>query len=255
MNVNASSSKPLYDMYVKMKIYKETGCEETATALLLHYEPIVRMAVGKMSRSRPDLYEDLFQVGQMSLLRLFTQYDSTLDTPFEAYAMKSLIGHLKNYLRDKSWYIQVPRRIKEKGALVQRALDELTVKLERSPNMDEMAAYLELSTEETIEILAGRDYYHYTSLDTPLSNEGDSATLGDMIAGSTDDYHSLERRMDLEEAMTCLKEEERKVIHLIYQEGQSQRHIADQLGISQMSVSRIQKRAIVKLKTVLTPST
>lgn len=255
MNVNASSSKPLYDMYVKMKIYKETGCEETATALLLHYEPIVRMAVGKMSRSRPDLYEDLFQVGQMSLLRLFTQYDSTLDTPFEAYAMKSLIGHLKNYLRDKSWYIQVPRRIKEKGALVQRALDELTVKLERSPNMDEMAAYLELSTEETIEILAGRDYYHYTSLDTPLSNEGDSATLGDMIAGSTDEYQSLERRMDLEEAMTCLKEEERTVIHLIYQEGRSQRHIADQLGISQMSVSRIQKRAIVKLKTVLTPST
>lgn len=252
MNVNASSSKPLYDMYLKMKIYKETACQETATALLLHYEPIVRMAVGKMSRSRPDLYEDLYQVGQMSLLRLFTQYDSTLDTPFEAYAMKSLIGHLKNYLRDKSWYIQVPRRIKEKGALVQRALDELTVKLERSPNIDEMAAYLELSPEETIEILAGRDYYHYTSLDTPLNSEGDSATIGDMIAGSTDEYQSLERRMDLEEAMTCLKEEEKKVIHLIYQEGLSQRQIADQLGISQMSVSRIQKRAILKLKAVLT---
>ncbi|MZQ82517.1 sigma-70 family RNA polymerase sigma factor [Paenibacillus sp. 5J-6] len=252
MNVNASSSKPLYDMYLKMKIYKETACQETATALLLHYEPIVRMAVGKMSRSRPDLYEDLYQVGQMSLLRLFTQYDSTLETPFEAYAMKSLIGHLKNYLRDKSWYIQVPRRIKEKGALVQRALDELTVKLERSPNIDEMAAYLELSTEETIEILAGRDYYHYTSLDTPLNSEGDSATIGDMIAGSTDEYLSLERRMDLEEAMTCLKEEEKKVIHLIYQDGLSQRQIADQLGISQMSVSRIQKRAILKLKAVLT---
>lgn len=254
MNVNASSSKPLYDMYLKMKIYKETACQETATALLLHYEPIVRMAVGKMSRSRPDLYEDLYQVGQMSLLRLFTQYDSTLDTPFEAYAMKSLIGHLKNYLRDKSWYIQVPRRIKEKGALVQRALDELTVKLERSPNIDEMAAYLELSTEETIEILAGRDYYHYTSLDTPLNSEGDSATIGDMIAGSTDEYQTLERRMDLEEAMTCLKEEEKKVINLIYQEGHSQRQIADQLGISQMSVSRIQKRAILKLKAVLTPN-
>lgn len=254
MNANASSSKPLYDMYVKMKIYKETSCPETATELLLHYEPIVRMAVGKMSRSRPDLYEDLFQVGQMSMLRLFTQYDSTMDTPFEAYAMKSLIGHLKNYLRDKSWYIQVPRRIKEKGSLVQRALDELTVKFERSPNVDEIAAYLELSVEETIEILAGRDYYHYTSLDTPLTTEGDSATIGDMIAGSTDDFQSLERRMDLEEAMTCLKEEERKVIGLIYREGHSQRQIADQLGISQMSVSRIQKRAIVKLKAVLTPS-
>lgn len=253
MNAKASSatSKPLYEIYSKMKIYKETACQEAATELLLHYEPIVRMAAGKMSRSRPDLYEDLFQVGQMSLLRLFTQYDSTMDIPFEAYAMKCLIGHLKNYLRDKSWYIQVPRRIKEKGSQVQRALDELTVKLERSPNVDEIAAYLELSPEETIEILAGRDYYHYTSLDTPLTTEGDSATIGDMIAGSTNDYVALERKMDLEEAMGCLKEEERNIIAMIYHEGYSQRHIADQLGISQMSVSRIQKRAMDKLKTVL----
>ncbi|KRE73793.1 sigma-70 family RNA polymerase sigma factor [Paenibacillus sp. Soil750] len=247
-----SSSDPLYEIYEKKKIYKETGCQEAATALLLHYEPIVRMAVAKMSRSRPDLYEDLFQVGQMSMLRLFTQYDHAMEVPFEGYAMKSLIGHLKNYLRDKSWYIQVPRRIKEKGAQIQRALDELTAKLERSPNVDEIAAYLELSPEETIEILAGRDYYHYTSLDTPLTSEGDGATIGDMIAGASDDYQALERRMDLAEAMDCLKEEERTVIGMIYQEGQSQRHIADQLGISQMSVSRIQKRAMSKLKTALT---
>ncbi|TXK74802.1 sigma-70 family RNA polymerase sigma factor [Paenibacillus sp. N3.4] len=251
MNANASSSKPLYEMYAKMKIYRETACKETATILLLHYEPIVRMAVGKMSRSRPDLYEDLFQVGQMSMLRLFTQYDSTMEIPFEAYAMKSLIGHLKNYLRDKSWYIQVPRRIKEKGSLVQRAVDELTVKLERSPNIEEISAYLELSQEETIEILAGRDYYNYTSLDTPLASEGDSATIGDMIAGPSDDYQTLERRMDLEEAMVCLKKEEKKVIELIFNEGLSQRQIADLLGVSQMSVSRIQKRAIDKLKGVM----
>jgi RNA polymerase sigma-B factor len=247
-----SSSDPLYEIYEKKKIYKETGCQEAATALLLHYEPIVRMAVAKMSRSRPDLYEDLFQVGQMSMLRLFTQYDHAMEVPFEGYAMKSLIGHLKNYLRDKSWYIQVPRRIKEKGAQMGRALDELTAKLERSPNVEEIAAYLELSSEETMEILAGRDYYHYTSLDTPLTSEGDGATIGDMIAGTSDDYQAIEHRMDLAEAMDCLKEEERTVIGMIYQEGQSQRHIADQLGISQMSVSRIQKRAMMKLKTALT---
>lgn len=251
----ASSSDPLYDIYEKKKIYKETGCQEAATALLLHYEPIVRMAVGKMSRSRPDLYEDLFQVGQMSMLKLFAQYDHAMEVPFEGYAMKSIIGHLKNYLRDKSWYIQVPRRIKEKGAQIGRALDELTAKLERSPNVEEIAAYLELSSEETIEILAGRDYYHYTSLDTPLTSDGDGgATIGDMIAGTSDDYQVLERRMDLAEAMDCLKEEERTVIGMIYQEGQSQRHIAEQLGISQMSVSRIQKRAMLKLKTALTPN-
>ncbi|WP_409340687.1 sigma-70 family RNA polymerase sigma factor [Paenibacillus sp. MBLB4367] len=254
MNVN-ESSKPLYEMYSKMKIYKETECEETATVLLLHYEAIVRTAAGKMSRNRPDLIEDLYQVGQMAMLRLFKQYDSSTNIPFEAYAMKSLIGHLKNYLRDKSWYIQVPRKIKEKSSLVQRTIDELTVKLERSPNVEEIAAVLELTPEETIEILAGRDYYNYTSLDTPLSNEGEgSATIADLIAVPSDDYRLLETRMDLIEAMDCLKQEEKQVLYLIYDEGQSQRQIAEQLGVSQMSVSRIQKRAIDKLKQVLSES-
>jgi RNA polymerase sigma-B factor len=235
-----------------MQAYQETNSKDAATALLLHYEPIVRMAAGKMSRSRPDLYEDLFQVGQMSMLRLFKQYDAALGIPFEAYAMKCIIGHLKNYLRDKSWYIQVPRRVKEKGLLVQNTIDELTATLERSPKIEEIAEHLGLSEEETIEILAGRDYYHYTSLDTPLSSEGDSATIGDLIAVQADDYGALEKRLDLEEAMGQLKPEEQRVLVLAYHKGYSQRTIADQLGISQMSVSRIQKRVITKLKELLT---
>ncbi|MFD0869588.1 RNA polymerase sigma factor sigma-28 [Chlamydia abortus] len=231
--------------------YQQTEDNEIATDLLLHYEPIVKMAAGKMSRNRPDLYEDLYQVGQMALLRLFKQYDSTLGIQFEAYAMKSLIGHMKNYLRDKSWYIQVPRRIKEKGLMIQQAVDELTMKLERSPNVDEIAEYLELTTEETIEVLAGRECYNYVSLDTPLANDEGSATIGDLIGSDADDFGMVEKRLDLNEALLLLKEEEKKVLMLVFNEGQSQRSIAQVLGISQMSVSRIQKRAIEKLKQYL----
>ncbi|WP_231594104.1 sigma-70 family RNA polymerase sigma factor [Paenibacillus algorifonticola] len=234
-----------------MQTYRDEGCNEAATALLVHYEDIVRMAASKMSRSRPDLYEDLYQVGQMSLLRLFKQYDPSIGIPFEGYAMKSVIGNLKNYLRDRSWYIQVPRRVKEKGSMLQHAIDELTVKLERSPKVEEIADHLELTQEETIEILAGRDYYHYTSLDTPLTSEGDGASIGDLIANPSDEFRALDMKLDIGEAMKSLKEEEQTVIHLIYQEGHSQRMIADKLGVSQMSVSRIQKRAIEKLRAWL----
>ncbi|GIP40028.1 RNA polymerase sigma-B factor [Paenibacillus sp. J31TS4] len=240
------------DMIGAILLYQQSSDNEVATSLLLHYEPIVKMAAGKMSRNRPDLYEDLYQVGQMSLLRLFKQFDSTLGIQFEAYAMKSLIGHMKNYLRDKSWYIQVPRRIKEKGLLIQQAIDDLTMRLERSPNVDEIADYLGLSTEETIEVLAGRECYNYVSLDTPLSNDEGSATIGDLIGSEADDFSTIEKRLDLQEAFVHLKEEEKKVLMLAYQEGQSQRNIAQVLGISQMSVSRIQKRAIEKLKKLLT---
>jgi RNA polymerase sigma-B factor len=250
MNLNSSSFQQS-EMNDYIQQYQQTNSNEIATKLIMYYQPIVKMAAGKMSRNKPDLYEDLFQVGQMSMLRLFQQFDSSMGIPFEAYAMKSIIGHLKNYLRDKSWFIKVPRRIKEKGLLIQHAVDELTVKLERSPRMEEIANYLELTVEETIEIMAGRESYNYISLDTPLSNDEDSSTIGDLMGSQANDYQSFEMRADLEQALIQLKKDERIIIFLAYNEGQSQRQIAEQLGVSQMSVSRIQKRAISKLKELL----
>jgi len=231
--------------------YQQTKDNEIATVLIRKYEPMVKMAAGKIARNRPDLYEDLYQTGQMALIRLLQQYDIYLGIPFEPYAMKSMIGHMKNYLRDKSWYIQVPRRIKEKGALVQHAIDELTVKFERSPSVDEIAEYLDLTPEETIEVLAGRECYHYVSLDSPLSQDESAATLGELISADVNDFDSVEKRMDLQQALGQLKEQEQKVLILAFQDGQSQRAIAQKLGVSQMSVSRIQKRATEKLKQIM----
>jgi RNA polymerase sigma-B factor len=246
--------RPAFSAHELIAQYQETGCNEVATTLLLKYESLVKMAAGKMSRNRPDLYEDLYQVGQMSMLRLFKQFDVAQGVQFEPYMMKSVIGHMKNYLRDKSWYVQVPRRVKEKGGRIQEAIDRLTVILERSPNVEEIAADVELTVEETIEILAGREYYHYVSLDTPLSTEENGATIGDLLGTEKDDFQQLERRLDIEEAMRQLKPEEQQVLHLAYVEGQSQRMIAQELEVSQMSVSRIQKRALDKLKMFLAES-
>ncbi|GIP54605.1 sigma-70 family RNA polymerase sigma factor [Paenibacillus vini] len=234
--------------------YQQTKDNDIATVLIQKYEPMVKMAAGKIARNRPDLYEDLYQVGQMALIRLLQQYDIEMGIPFEPYAMKSMIGHMKNFLRDKSWYIQVPRRIKEKGALVQQAIDELTVKLERSPDVKEIADFLDLSVEETVEVLAGRECYHYVSLDSPLSQEESAATLGELISSEADDYDTVEKRMDLQQALSQLKEQEQQVLLLAFQEGQSQRAIAQKLGVSQMSVSRIQKRATEKLKQIMSNS-
>ncbi|UHA74765.1 sigma-70 family RNA polymerase sigma factor [Paenibacillus sp. 481] len=248
MNVGSMNAD---DPNVLIFQYQETGDNEIATILIQKYEPMVKMAAGKISRNRPDLFEDLQQVGNMALIRLLQQFDGSLGIPFEAYAMKSIIGHMKNFLRDKSWYIQVPRRIKEKGALIQQTIDELTMELERSPNVDEIAARLELSVEETVEVLAGRECYHYVSLDTPLSQEESAATLGELISTEADDYDAVERKMDLLEAMQELQVEEREVLTLVYDEGLSQRAAAERMGVSQMSVSRIQRRATDKLKHIL----
>jgi RNA polymerase sigma-B factor len=250
MNSQPAKQPPLSNAELILA-YQNNPTNDTATLLIVHYEPMVRMAAGKISRNRPDLYEDLMQIGQIALLRLFKQFDISLGVQFEPYAMKSIIGHMKNYLRDKSWYVQVPRRIKEKGIAVQQAVDELTVRLERSPRIDEIAEHMELSVEETTEILAGRELYHYVSLDTPTSEEENTTTLGDLIGSSADDYASVDKKLDLQAAMSRLKPQEQQVLLLAYQEGLPQRNIADQLGVSQMSISRIQRRAIEKLKQLL----
>lgn len=250
MSLDSSTSKQ-EEMNRRIQEYQETHSNEIATELILYYQPIVKMAASKMSRNQTDMYEDLFQVGQMSMLRLFQLFDCSLGIPFEAYAMRSIIGYLKNHLRDKAWFIQVPRRIKEKGLMIRSAVDELTVILERSPRMDEIASFLELSLEETIEIMSGYESSYYLSLDTPLSNEEGSSTMGDLIGSQADDYKSFEMRTDLEDAMSQLKKDERIIIFLGINEGQTQREIAEQLSISQMSVSRIQKRALSKLKVFL----
>jgi RNA polymerase sigma-B factor len=231
--------------------YKRHPTDELATALIRYYEPMVKVAAGKLSRNRPDLYEDLLQIGQMALLQLFQRFDDELGGPFEPYAMKSMIGLMKNYMRDKSWYVQVPRRIKEKGVLLQQTVDELTVKLERSPKVEEIAEQLGLTVEETLELIAGRELYHYVSLDAPVAENGTTSTLGDLIGAPSDEFDAIERRTDLEKAFAGLKPEERKVLDLAYNEGLSQRAIAERLNVSQMSVSRILKRTTDKLRAMM----
>ncbi|WP_256761207.1 sigma-70 family RNA polymerase sigma factor [Cohnella sp. WQ 127256] len=250
--MSQSHSARLPDDAIEIMLeYQKTLCNDLASQLIRNYEPMVKMAANKISRNRPDLFDDLFQVGQMSMFRLLKQFDPSLGVPFEPYAMKSIIGHMKNYLRDKSWYIQVPRRVKEKGLLVQRAIDELMSTLERSPNVEEIAQYLELDTEETLEILAGRDLYHYVSLDTPISEDDSAAVLSELIGSTVDDFSALERKLDLDEAMNHLKQDEQDVLKMVFERGLSQRAIADEMGVSQMSISRIQKRAIDKLKLLI----
>lgn len=228
--------------------YQQTQEEEVATELVLRYKPMVEMAARRMSRNRPDLYEDLFQVGQMSLLRSMQNYDLGKGFQFDAYAMTSLIGHMKNYLRDKSWYIQVPRRIKEKGAKIQQTIDKLTIEKGRSPSIQEIAAHLELTEEETIEILAGREYYHVASLDVPMGEEGQTADLKEIIADGSNDYQQLINRITLEQSFEKLDQMERQVLDMVFNKGMTQRKVAQVLNISQMSVSRTQNRAVEKIK-------
>lgn len=231
-----------------LSVYRASPSRENAARVIEVCEPMIRMAASRISRNNPDLYEDLHQVGRLALFRLLGRYDATTGAQFETYAMKSMVGHMKNYLRDKSWYVRVPRHIKEKGFHVRQTIDELTAQLERAPSVEEIAERLGLTRDETLEVLAGRDMYRCVSLDTPVFDDESLSTLGDRISRPGDEFTAVECRLDLERAMKRLKPEEAEVLRLVFHIGLPQRAVAERLGVSQMSVSRMQRRAIRKLR-------
>lgn len=250
--MNIAAKKMKADTETLLSVYRTSPSPENAARVIEQCEPMIRLAAARVARNRPDLYEDLHQVGRLALFRLLGRYNESSGTRFEAYAMKSMVGHMKNYLRDKSWSVQVPRRIKEKGLLIQQAFDDLTSRLERPPTVEELAERLGLSYGETLEILTGRELYYNVSLDTPIFDDEHLLTLGDRIGHPSDDFSAVERRVDLESAMKRLKPAEIEVLRLIFGQGMPQRAVAERLGVSQMSISRMQRRAISKLRRYMT---
>jgi RNA polymerase sigma-B factor len=245
----AFSPKRKDRQYPKIKDYQQTKCKKLATKLLLSYKHLVDSTASKLSRSRPEFYDDLFQVGQMSLLKSLESYDQGRGSSFETYARTGMMGAMMNYLRDKSWITPVPRWMKEKSIQIQRVIDDLMVKQERPPSISEIAHYANLPEEITMEVLAGQASFQVTSLDAPLSGEVQvDLQMADVIGTEAREYREIETRLDVTQAWTHLSEKEQQVVHLSFFEEASQRTIATQLGISQMTVNRTLKRALEKLK-------
>lgn len=229
-------------------VYQRTKSKQLAGMLILTYRHLVGSAAKKLARNHPDLYDDLYQVGQLSLLRSLERYDHGHGSSFEAYARKGITGSMMNYLRDKAWAMPIPRWMKDQWVKVQRAVTDLTVKLERQPSVREVARYTRLPMDLTEKVLAGQASYQVTSLDAPLTNEQGEFTLADLIGMEAREYYAVETRLDMNEALTRLNDRERRILDLNFMQGESQRTIAKRLGMSQMTVSRIIRQALNKLR-------
>lgn len=216
---------------------------------------MVSSTARRLSRNRPDLYDDLYQVGQISLLRSLERYDQGLGSSFESFARKNMIGYMKNYLRDKAWNMPIPRWMKEKWFQVQRTIDELTLNQERTPSVAEIAQHINLSEGMTEKLLVGQTSVHVASLDAPLSNDDGELTLSEVIGSDAKELQAVETRLDFSKALSKLTEMEKSILHLNFIKGVSQRTIAHQLDVSQMTVSRMMKRALEKLRdTLMSPA-
>lgn len=205
-----------------------------------------------MGRGEP--LEDLIQVAIYGLINAIDRYDPNRGTKFETFAYPTILGELKRHFRDAAWALQLPRGLQELNQRAYKLVDILTQKLGRPPTIAELAQELGVSEEQVIEALDAANAYETLSLEQEvLTDEDDKPqTLEELL--STAEEEALERwqkRQLLEEAMGVLDERERKIVEMRFFDDLTQTQIAQRLGISQMHVSRLLRRALQKMQAYL----
>lgn len=236
-----------------IKKYQETNDEEAQTNLVLHYERLVQSLARKYSNGK-SYHEDLVQVGMLGLLGAIRRYDPDFGKTFEAFAIPTIIGEIKRFMRDKTWAIHVPRRIKELGPQIRATSEKLTIELQRSPLIWEIAEYLDIEEDDVLEAMEMGRSYQALSMDYTLDadSEGGTVTLADLVGATDEGYNTIDQRMLVADALIVLTEREKEIIQCTYIEQLSQKETGEHLGISQMHVSRLQRKAIKKLQEAIT---
>jgi RNA polymerase sigma-B factor len=226
--------------------------ERLRNELVVAHLNLVRYLAVKFA-NRGEALDDLIQVGTVGLLKAIDRFDLERGVEFTTYATPTIVGEIKRYFRDKGWAVKVPRRLQELNLSVNRAIEKLTVKLGHSPTVAELAAHLGASEEDILEAQELGQAYNLLSLDTELNGEGDkkSQTLADYVGQNDAGLELLEDRANLERAFQVLTGRERVILYLRFYESVSQTEIAKRLNVSQMHVSRLQQKALEKLKNFL----
>ncbi|MEW1696213.1 RNA polymerase sigma factor SigF [Streptomyces sp. NPDC093249] len=211
---------------------------------------LVRYAAGRFRGARGDEMEDIVQVGTIGLIKAIDRFDLARGVEFTSFAIPYIVGEIKRFFRDTSWAVHVPRRLQEARVELAKATEELSSRLGRAPTVAELAALMDLSEGEVIEARIAANGYNSTSLDASLGAEGedDTAPLAEFIGVEDpalelfEDFHTLAPLLDR------LDERSRRILHLRFVEELTQSRIGEELGISQMHVSRLLSRALERLR-------
>jgi len=220
--------------------------------LILAHMNLVRYLARKFA-NRGESLEDLIQVGTIGLMNAIDRFDPNRGIRFATYATPTIVGEIRRHFRDRGWAVKVPRRLQELSLAATKVADELTQELNRAPTIGEIASRLDISEDEALEAVELGDLYQLPSLDTALGEDsGDShAVLADYVGEVDAEMERFERRSRLAEAVNALPPRERRIIQLRFFRNLSQTEVARQMRISQMHVSRLQHRAIERLRELV----
>jgi len=218
------------------------GSLEARERLLNENAPLIKSIVKRYLGRGAD-FDDLFQLGNIGLLKAIQGFDASYNVRFSTYAVPLIIGEIKRYIRDNNT-VKMPRSLKEMQTRLRYAHQTLTAQLNREPHLSELMKEVNASREDVI--LALDSMNTCASLDEPAYSDSD-ISLADTVEDKSRSASFIDK-MALRECIGQLDERERKIILLRYYRNYTQTKIAEMLGISQVQISRIESRALEKLR-------
>jgi RNA polymerase sigma-B factor len=239
------------DDKILLRRYHEDGDLRAREQLIEQYMSLVR-SLARRYAYRGEQFEDLVQIGAIGLIKAIDRFDLERGVELTTYATPNIIGEIKRHFRDKGWAVRVPRGLQELNVQLSRLVEQLTVQYSRSPTIPELAKAAGVEEEEVLEALeSGRAY---TSLSLSVGGGGgDDDDLDPLESLGTEEhqYAVSEDRAVLAPGFKVLDERERKILQLRFFDGLTQSQIAQQVGISQMHVSRLIRRSLEKIRETI----
>ena len=231
---------------ILLRRYHEQGDLAAREQLIEQYLSLVRSLARRYSY-RGEQLEDLVQIGCIGLIKAIDRFDLDRGVELTTYATPNIIGEIKRHFRDKGWAVRVPRGLQELNVQLSRLIEEQTVQLGRSPTVAELAKAAGVDEEDVLEALESGRAYSSLSLS---AGGGDDDELDPLESLGTVEhqYEVSEDRAVLAPGFRVLDERERRILHLRFFNGLTQSQIAQQVGISQMHVSRLIRRALEKIR-------
>jgi len=236
-----------------LREYAKTRDIQVRNRLVLLHERLVRYVVARFSASGASSGDDLLQVGYLGLIAAIERYDPDAGNCFTTFAMPTMLGVIKHHLRDQTWLVKAPRRLRELATRLRKLRSELEQRLGRPPTAAEMAEAAGVSEERLLEAMEVDQVYQPFSLDG-CSQEDDAegtAPFGDVMGAADPAFAAVEEREMVRHALDRLSDRERAIIEARFFEEAPQAEVAGRLGISQMHVSRLERRALQRLKELL----
>jgi len=212
----------------------------------------VAESVAARYRNRGVAFEDLCQVAYVGLIRAVRQYDAERADDLLTYAVPTIRGEVQRYFRDHGWAVRPPRRVQELQIQLRRQHTELAQELGREPTVEEVCSTLDVTARDYEEAMSAVGCFHPVSLDQPVRTDS-TATIGEAIPVEQS-VDAVEARAVLQPVLRTLSPRDRRIVHLRFVEDLTQEQIGDEIGVTQMQVSRLLSRILDEMRQQIDPS-